>query len=164
VDRIGKDISGTGMDTNVIGRRGIEGAPPLPGPDIARVVALRLSEKSGGNAYGIGLADVTTRNLARAADTDKMMANAMASTFLERARMPLCFESDREAIMAAVRTSGAESEEILMARIKDTLHLSELYMSPALLETAGGRVDILSGPAGLVFDDMGNLDTVEVWK
>ena len=93
-----------------------------------------------------------------------MMANAMASTFLERARMPLCFESDREAIMAAVRTSGAESEEILMARIKDTLHLSELYMSPALLETAGGRVDILSGPAGLVFDDMGNLDTVEVWK
>jgi hypothetical protein len=158
VDSIGKDLSGTGMDTHVIGRRFITGEPEPDFPRIKRVVALRLSPGSKGNAYGIGLADVTTQAVIRAVDHASMNANAMASTFVERVRIPVALPSDRQAIEAAVSTCNHPRLATLkLARIHDTLHLEELHVSKRLLDTLSLSVDLLEGPIPWPFDDEGNL-------
>jgi len=159
VDFIGKDISGTGMDTNVIGRRGLAGEPDPDRPRIKRIVALRLSPGSGGNAYGIGLADVTTKKLVNAMDPALAKANAMASTFVERSRVPVAFASDREAVAAAVRTSGAgDPSSVGLARIKDTSSLAEMLVSKPLLDKVGEEFEVISGPLDWEFDERGDLD------
>ena len=159
VDSLGKDLSGTGMDTNVIGRRFITGAKEPDRPRIKRIAVLRLSPASKGNAYGIGLADVTTRAVVRDMDPASMHANAMASTFVERARVPLALPSDRQAIEAAVSTCNhSDLGTLKMGRIRDTLHLEELHVSEALLDSLSESVDVLAGPLAWTFDDQGNLD------
>ena len=158
VDRIGKDISGTGMDTRVIGRLFVSSEQEPEGPRINRIVALRLSQESRGNAYGIGLADVTTRALIRSMDISVTQANAMASTFVERVRIPLTLSSDREAIVAAVLTcSRPGPATVRIARIQDTQNLSELWVSEPLLRSIHKPVKILSRPTGWRFDRAGNL-------
>ena len=160
VDRIGKDLSGTGMDTKVVGRLYIAGEPEPESPRIRRIAVLRLSKGGGGSAYGIGLADVTTEAVQRATDPVATRANALASTFVERARMPAVFPSDREAVFAAVSTCGHPDPETLrLVRIRDTLHLSELWVSNALLGSLSHNVNVLEGPVDWVFDEQGNLRT-----
>ncbi len=159
VDFLGKDLSGTGMDTNVIGRRFIACEPEPQGPRIKRVAALRLSPGSKGNAYGIGLADVTTQALVQAMDPASMHANAMTSTFLERARVPMALPSDRLAIEAAASTCHhPDLRTLRLARIRNSLHLETLLVSESLLETATKPVEVLGGPAEWRFDKEGNLD------
>lgn len=159
VDRIGKNISGTGMDTHVIGRLFITGEPEPDRPRIHRIAVLRLAPESEGNAYGIGLADVTTEGLIRKTNRETMQANAMASTFVERARVPLALPSEREAIEAAVRTCNhADLSTLKLARIQDTLHLEELHVSKGLLDSLSKPVKVLEGPLAWAFDEQGNLD------
>lgn len=156
VDCLGKDISGTGMDTKVIGRLAIAGEPEPTCPRIQRIVALRLS--GSGSAYGIGLADVTTEALVQAMDPEATRTNALASTFLERARVPLAFPSDREAIRAAISTcANPDPETLKLARITDTLHLDEMFVTQPLLDTISDKVDVLEGPLDWEFDPGGNL-------
>jgi len=163
VDRIGKDISGTGMDTNVIGRRGIAGMEDIEKPRIKRVVALRLSRNSGGNAYGIGLADITTRALIKDMDPGLAMKNALASTFLERARTPLAMPSDREAVEAALATCNSPGKrELKIARIGDTAHLAEMLLTKPLVEQCTRTIRILEGPLEWEFDKKGNLAPMEL--
>ena len=158
VDSLGKDLSGTGMDTHVIGRRYITGTEEPGRPRIKRIAVLRLSSGSKGNAYGIGLADVTTRAVIRGMDPESMYANAMASTFVERVRIPLALPSDRQAIEAAVSTCNhADVGTLKLGRIRDTLHLEELHVSEALLNSLSKSVDVLDGPLVWPFDDQGNL-------
>lgn len=158
VDALGKDISGTGMDTMVIGRSFLTGEPEPESPRIKRIAVLRLSPGSKGNAYGIGLADVTTRAVTGAMDPASMQANAMTSTFLERIRLPLALDSDREAIEAAVSTCNHPDRQTLrIARIRNTLHLEEMYISEALLRSVPDSVEVLEGPLEWPFDDRGNL-------
>jgi hypothetical protein len=159
VDTAGKDLSGTGMDTHVIGRRFITGEPEPEVPRIKRIAVLRLSPGSKGNAYGIGLADVTTQAVVRAMDQASMLANAMTSTFVERARVPLALPSDRQAIEAAVSTCNhPDLETLKLGRIRNTLHLEELHVSESLLEDIAKSLEVVEGPLEWLFDEQGNLD------
>ena len=158
VDYLGKDISGTGMDTSVIGRLHIAGEPEPESPRIKRLVALRLSPRSQGSAYGIGLADLTTEALIRAMDPMATRANALASTFIERAKVPLAFPTDKKAIQAGVATCGhPDLASLRIARIRNTLHLSELLVSEPLLKNLDLPAKTLEGPLDWPFDLDGNL-------
>ena len=87
-----------------------------------------------------------------------MYANAMASTFVERVRIPLALPSDRQAVEAAVATCNhSDLGTLKLARIRDTLHLEELHVSEALLNSLSKSVDVLEGPLAWSFDDQGDL-------
>lgn len=130
IDRIGKDISGIGMDSNITGRhRDLTGdfcVPPRP----KRIFVRELSEKSGGNANGIGLADFTTTRLVSAIDRKKTYANALAAISPEKAAVPMHFNTDLEALSACLSTCGCcDPQKLRLVRIKDTAHLEFLEVS-----------------------------------
>ena len=129
LDEIGKEISGTGMDTNVVGRIGIAGVAEPASPRVCRIVVLGLTEASHGNALGIGLADVTTRRFAQQVDHEVTNANVLTSTFLERGRMPLVAADDAEALRWALHTCGAAAGDAAVVRVRNTLALETLLLS-----------------------------------
>ncbi|MGB9858934.1 MAG: lactate racemase domain-containing protein [Moorellaceae bacterium] len=160
VEEMGKNISGCGMDTNVIGRIKIKGVPEPERPDIKVVVVLDLTEESHGNAVGIGLADLTTRRLVNKIDWEQMYANCITSTFPERGKIPVTLETDELAIKTAFMWIGpVRSREAKVIRIKNTLQLSEMYVSEACLEELKGHpnIELLEGPVNMQFDEGGNL-------
>ncbi|MDR7588050.1 MAG: DUF362 domain-containing protein [Armatimonadota bacterium] len=162
VDRMGKDISGTGMDVNVIGRWRLPGVPEPPAPRIRRIVCLRLSAASEGNAQGVGLADVVTRRLVDALDPVATYANAVTSTYLERAFVPVTMPTDRDAIAAALASLATDPRQARVARIRSTAHLEVLWVSEAVLPELRGRPDIEVGePVPLAFTDDGILAGVD---
>ncbi len=136
LDEIGKEISGTGMDTNVVGRIGIAGVAEPAAPRVRRIVVLGLTEASHGNALGIGLADVTTRRFERQVDHEVTNANVLTSTFLERGRMPLVAADDAEALRWAVHTCGATAHDAAVVRVRNTLALETLLLSSNAAERA----------------------------
>ena len=131
LDEIGKEISGTGMDTNVVGRIGIAGVAEPASPHVRRIVVLGLTEASHGNALGIGLADVTTRRFEQQVDHDVTNANVLTSTFLERGRMPLVAADDAEALRWAIHTCGAAARDAAVVRVRNTLALETLLLTQA---------------------------------
>ncbi|PKN66916.1 MAG: hypothetical protein CVU57_04970 [Deltaproteobacteria bacterium HGW-Deltaproteobacteria-15] len=139
VEEMGKNFSGTGMDTNVIGRwKGVEVTMPIR-PEIKRVVVLRLSQASEGNANGIGLVDFTTRNLVEAIDWNATLTNVRTTGFWERAFCPPFPGSDRDAIEWALQSLKQPTETPIVAgRIRNTLHLEELWLTESALEKAAG--------------------------
>jgi uncharacterized protein DUF362 len=142
VDLMGKEISGTGMDTNVLGRRMVRGMPEPPGVDITNVVVLDVSRASGGNAVGIGLADFAPLRALERVDLAATYANAMTAGLqgVQRAQLPIVLATDRDAIHAAVLTAGlADMRQVRMARIRSTLHLDEMMLSPNLLQECADR-------------------------
>jgi hypothetical protein len=158
VDRIGKEISGDGMDPNITGRY------PTPyasgGPAVNKLVVLDLTEKTHGNANGMGAADFITRELVDKADWDSTYANALTSTVCGPIRIPMVLASDREAICAAVKTSFARDlTKVRLVRVKDTLSLEEIYISEALLDEAKANpdIEICGSPEEMKFDAAGNL-------
>lgn len=158
VDEMGKDKSGTGMDTNVIGRLDLRGEPELKEPRIRRIVVLGLSGRTAGSAYGIGLADITTRRVIDKLDLNAMRENALASTFVERVRIPVWFNSDREAIIAAIKTCWCPDPGALrLCRIKSTLELDEFWITENLLKPSRIKLQVLSRPKKFKFDARGNL-------
>lgn len=147
VDEIGKNFSGTGMDVNVIGRRRIAELPELPVPRIRRIVALRLSAHSEGNAQGIGLADLTTQRLVDAMDRRATYLNTMTSTFLNRGFIPITLPSDREAIAAAFQTLGLDDpRSALVMRIPNTLRLERVLASDAVVRRIAEEPGVEIGP------------------
>jgi hypothetical protein len=135
VDRMGKNLSGAGMDTNIIGRIRIYGQPETEDPDIRSIVVSDLTDESHGNAIGIGLADVITKNLYDKINFEVTYKNVATSSFLERGKIPIVAENDHAALLLALRNCGLVgngTERII--RIKDTLHLDELYVSDALID------------------------------
>ena len=129
LDEIGKEISGTGMDTNVVGRLGIAGVAEPESPRVRRIVVLGLTEASHGNALGIGLADVTTRRFEQQVDHEVTNANVITSTFLERGRLPLVAANDAEALRWAIHTCGAAVADAAVVRVRNTLALETLLLS-----------------------------------
>jgi hypothetical protein len=133
VDEIGKNYSGTGMDTNIIGRIRVLGVEEPKKPTVKYVIASNLSEASHGNALGIGLADLTTQRLYEKIDLKTMNENVVTSTFLARAAIPIVLDNDQEALKAALRaTWGVSAEEARIVRIPNTLHIGELYVSEVI--------------------------------
>lgn len=160
VEELGKEISGTGMDTNVIGRRGIPGEPDPPRPRVTTLVVLDMTAASHGNAIGVGLADITTDRLVREIDRVGFYANVLTSGFLERGKIPLHFPSDREAIVATLHQNRHRPLAALrVAWIKNTLHLKEILVSEALLPELRGRsdLDIDPRPVPMTFTADGRL-------
>ncbi|MBC7319044.1 DUF2088 domain-containing protein [bacterium] len=157
VDEIGKDISGAGMDTNIIGRIYIDGEPEPEKPKITRIVVTDLTEKTHGNAIGLGLADFTTKKLFNKIDFDATYQNAITSTFVLRGKIPIIAEDSRTAIEWALRTCGPiDIEKAKIIRIKNTLSLSELYVSESVLREIKDRVEVI-GDFIDICDDKGEL-------
>lgn len=157
VDRMGKDKSGSGLDTNVIGRMMIRGTPEFLRPRIVNIVVLDLTDASHGNAVGIGLADFVPLRLIQKLDLRSMYTNALTSGLggVQRGQLPLTLPTDRDAIAAAVATcAAADPGRIRLARIRDTLDLGDLWLSPALLDDLAGdpRIEILGAPEALRFE------------
>ena len=143
VDQMGKDISGVGIDTNIIGRIKISGQKEPESPAIKAIAVLDLTENSHGNAIGVGLSDVITRKLFEKIDLSTTYTNAVTSSFLERAKIPVIASSDREAFGLALRSCGfLKKGEARIIRIKDTLHLDEMYVSQSVMDQLKDSPDI----------------------
>jgi len=157
VERMGKEISGTGMDCHVIGRRRIIGEPEWSDtPQIHSLVLLRLTQASHGNAVGVGLADFTTRHLVQSIDWDVTRANVLTSGNLERVKLPLVYDTDQGALEAAAFRERAKGvEQLCFVNIRDTLYLREMVISAPLL-TESAELEVISGPFGPKYDDLGN--------
>jgi Lactate racemase N-terminal domain len=151
VDEMGKDKSGTGMDTNVLGRCWVHGIPEFESPSIAAISVHRLSVASHGNASGLGLADVIPARLLEQIDLRASYVNALTSGAggARRSRLPMVLEDDEAAVIGAVTMSGRRDwADLRLARIRDTLSPNELMVTPALLEEVEDRVDLeITGPA-----------------
>ncbi len=148
VDEIGKDISGSGMDTNIIGRLRLEGAAEPESPRIKAIVVLDLTESSHGNALGIGLADFTTRRLLDKIDFKLTAKNVFTSGFLERGKIPLVLETDAEAIDAALthvfRANPQDRANARVVRIRNTLELEQVWVSSTLLDEIRADANFIS--------------------
>lgn len=165
IDRIGKDVSGSGMDTNVMGRkRAFRGQVAPPGmPAIRLIHVCGLTEHTHGNATGIGLADFTRTSLVQQMDYRSTVINCLTAGYPEGAFTPVHFASDREVIDAALVIIGTRTpEEGRVLHIQDTLHLDELEVSEALLEAADRQTEfeVLGAGRPMRFDAAGNLPPV----
>jgi len=168
VDRMGKNISGTGMDPNIIGR-GAHGYSTLfreqrPAglglPVIRRIFVRELAPESHGNAIGIGLADFTTRRLVEAMDRQTTSINALTALSLHLAKTPMYFDTDREAIeQALVSTCLADTAAARVVRIADTLSLEKMEVSEVCGSELSHRpqVEPLTASREMAFDQCGNL-------
>ena len=137
VEEMGKNFSGTGMDTNVIGRwKDMDVKGPIT-PEIKRIVVLRLAEASEGNANGIGLADFTTRKLVESIDWKATLTNVQTTGFWGRAFCPPFPGSDREAIQWALESlQQPQDAPLIAARIRNTLQMEELWLNEAAFSAA----------------------------
>src|SRR5215470_2873915 len=160
VEQMGKNISGAGMDTNVIGRPTNPHEPFPNDPKILWIVALDLTDESYGNAIGIGNADFTTRRLVDKIDMKPTLINAITACEPGTAKVPATYETDRDAVEAALSCIGlAPPERARVIRIKNTLMLGEIEVSEAFAPDLAKRPDLtpLGDPAPLPFDAAGRL-------
>jgi len=160
---MGKNISGTGLDTNVIGRIMFIGEKEPESPRITRIVVLDLTEESHGNAIGIGLADYATQRLVDKIDPVATSTNAIAAVTPEKGRIPIALKTDREAVEIAFTTiREVDPEEARVVHIKNTLEIAEFDVSEALLEEVKGKENLkLKKELGNIsFDSQENLQAV----
>jgi hypothetical protein len=147
VDRMGKDISGVGMDTNVIGRMMVTGLDDPATPLVRMIGCHRLSEASHGNACGMGLADVVPQALMDAVDMEATQVNVITSGALLRGKTPLVASTDRDVWELCCRgASVVDVSTVRAMRIVDTLHCADAWVSDVVLAELGGdeRVEIVA--------------------
>jgi hypothetical protein len=161
IDRIGKEISGTGMDTNVIGRKSNDNcAAPDEYPKIREIYVRSLTEKSAGNASGIGIAEYCHQRVVQAMDAEVTRINCVTSAHVTAGATPLSFPSDRAVLDAVVSQIGRDRiADLKWMWISDTLNVSDLACSRGYLDAVGQRDDleILTDPRPLDFDREENL-------
>ena len=163
VDKLGKNISGDGMDPNVSGTFGSPGRPRNgePGPILAqRTVVLDLTDESHGNFNGIGVADVTTKRLIDKSIVDVTYPNALTSTLVNMVKMPIFAHSDENAIKLAVRVCNMiDKQHPRIVRIANTMELSHIWVSEALVEEvkAHPHMELDGELQDWGFDENGNL-------
>lgn len=153
IDEMGKEISGSGMDTHVIGRARMPSIPEKDwdGPDVRIVCVLDITDASHGNGAGIGLADMTTRRLVERLDLKATMVNHKTSGEggVYRASLPVILENADECVKAAVGSCGrGHREEVRLVRIRNTELVERFEVSSAVLEEVRGRQDleVVDGP------------------
>ena len=160
VDEIGKDVSGTGMDPNVIGRMYFFPNEEPKSPRYIRILVRDLTKKTAGNAVGMGLADFGTRRLANKVNFHYTYTNALTGLSPMRSKTPIIFETDREAIQGALKTIGlTQPPDAKVARIRNTLAVEYLQASERLLPEIRERSDleIVDGPWEFKFSETGDL-------
>lgn len=129
VDRMGKEISGTGMDVNVIGmHRRVGGAGK---PDIRTIVCLDLTDASHGNALGVGFADLVPQRLVDKIDRATTYANVLTTGFYGTGKIPVTLPTPADCVVAAMQPFDPDT--VRLVRIRDTKHLDRLWVSTALL-------------------------------
>jgi hypothetical protein len=162
-DRLGKNISGTGLDTNIVGRSIYGYTPGQPWcdgmPRVLRIAVMDLSDESDGNAVGMGLVDFVPERFMRRVDHEVTRLNALTSCSPAGAKTPVVLRDDREAILAAIGTARLRPEGPRIVYIRDTLALQDVLVSEACRAPVAGRegIEIVSGPARLRFDARGRL-------
>lgn len=161
IDQIGKDISGTGMDTNVIGRKGyLYPCSEEISPQVRRIYVRDLTEGTHGNATGIGIADFTHTRLVTKTDAEVTYINCVTGDNPKAASMPIHYDTDRKVLDVALKTVGmVRPEDARVVWIRNTLDLKEVMVSEAYKEQMNGRKDLeLVEPArALEFGGDGNL-------
>lgn len=157
VDRQGKDVSGQGMDTNVIGRRPFAINEPAPEkPNIKRIFTRKLTETTHGNAMGMGSADLLHRDVVTELDSATTLINAITASTIRGVRLPPVVETDRAGLTAALSTLGVVgADDARVLRVTDTMHLHRCYASTALVDEARERDDlqVLCEPEPISFTD-----------
>jgi hypothetical protein len=156
VDQIGKEFSGTGMDPNITHRFATRKMQAHARLFISRLVALELSPRSNGNGNGAANADVVTERLERAYDREAVYANALTSTVLLQAKMPMVMPDDQSAIKTAVKTcEAADLGQVRLLRVPNTLQLEYLYASEAMLPEIEARpgIEIIGSLEEMRFED-----------
>jgi hypothetical protein len=161
IDEIGKEISGAGMDTNVVGRkRSLGSKPPEGQPEMRFIFVRELSAHTHGNAAGIGAADFTTTRLVRSMNYKATVINCLTSGYSEGANLPVHLDSDREVIEAALSIIGTrEPHQARVMRIRNTLSVESVEVSePCLAQGDAQTTFAVEGePFELTFDAAGNL-------
>jgi hypothetical protein len=162
IDEIGKEISGSGMDTNVVGRkRAFHSSTPAGQPQMRFIFVRGLSARTHGNATGIGLADFTTTRLVRAMDYRATVINCLTAGYPEGANLPVHFESDRQVVDAALAILGTRKpEESRIMRIINTMSLEDVTVSEPCLQLPqeAGAFTTVGGARDIVFDEGGNFE------
>ena len=135
IDQMGKNISGVGIDPNIIGRLKIQGEKEPGNPNIKRIIVADLTDKSNGNAIGIGLADFITTKLYKKIDFKSTYENVLTTSFIERAKIPIISDNEKSALDQAMSTLGnIDINKLRMIRIKNTLCLDEIYVSRSIYD------------------------------
>ena len=160
VDKIGKNISGDGMDPNVSGRF-VQPKYCSGGIDAEKVVILDITDETHGNAQGIGLAEVTTRRLVNRMKLEMTYPTGVTNTFLHLMKIPMIMDNDREALQLALMCcpEAEDPDNMKMIRIPNTAHIEYIEISEGMLPLAKANpnLEILSEPYDLPFDENGNL-------
>jgi hypothetical protein len=161
IDEMGKEISGAGFDTKVVGRINLPLRTKEPeSPRVKRIVVCDLTEMTEGNAAGVGIADLITRRLADKINLETTFMNCLSSGDPEGGKIPIALENDREAISVAIRCVGSIPQDKVKAiRIKNTLRLGEVDVSAAYKDELMKRKDleIVDNERPMAFDSFGNL-------
>lgn len=163
VDEMGKNISGSGMDSNVLRRKhwaDVRDGEALEPAGPRRVFIRDLTDATEGNAAGVGLADFALDRVARKYDRHKTYTNAITATRPRGAMLPLTFPTDREAIEMALMSAGVENpERARIVRVLNTRQLTHMEATESLLDHIhdGCRVHVAGPGAGMAFDDDGML-------
>ncbi len=156
---LGKNLSGSGMDYNVVGMWRRIGGERLP--NFERIAVLDLTEESDGNGLGVGIADFTTRQLYDKLELTKMYTNGIISGALAAIKIPIVLESDRQALQVGLHSVG-HGRDARVAIVRSTLDLETLWVSEALLDEVGtnARLEALGPAAELDFSTQGRLGLV----
>ena len=160
IDEIGKDISGTGFDTNVVGRFHTPYAYGFGSPEITRLAILNLTDKSHGNANGVGIADFTTQRVFDKLLFEQTYPNALTSTVPISVKIPMVLKNDRQAIQAAIKTCNRpDKKNVLLARVRNTMRLDEIEVSANLIDLVdrNGNTELVGRPYSFAFNEAGNL-------
>jgi len=159
VNEIGKDISGAGMDPNIIGRS--KSAEKNIGKNIHIIIPLDLTERTHGNAAGIGLSDLITKKLFEKIDFNIFYTNLLASNGYLEGKIPLVLKNDEYAIKVAMKILNKNCENVKMVRIQNTLNIIEMEVSKVLLGEVKNnkKINIVGEARRLKTDKRGNLLT-----
>jgi lactate racemase-like protein len=169
VDQIGKNVSGAGMDPNVVGRS-VHGyssslsVRPNSGPRISRIFVRSVTEASSGNAVGIGMADFTTTSVVRSIDFQTSYMNALTALTPQTVKIPIHFDTDREAIERALQSLALDDPASAhVVQIRDTLSLEQVRISASYAKQLKDRDDLVavSSEFDMSFDAKGNLISVD---
>lgn len=162
IDEMGKNISGAGMDTNVIGRMMIRGSAEFDRPRITNIAVLDITDPSHGNAIGLGLADFIPFRVLEKLDLRSSYINAMTSGLggPQRGQVPMAMATDRSAVAAAILTCGrADLDQVALVRLRNTLDLENLLVSESLRDQVLSHpsLEITGEATPMQFDDHGHL-------
>jgi hypothetical protein len=160
---LGKNISGTGMDTNIIGRS-VDGSMNEQRRSDVRVIYVRgLTQETHGNAIGMGMAEIVSARLAAQVDKQSTYTNALTSLGVANARIPMHFDSDAECLRAALRVAMAEPAEARVVRVRNTLAMDRFVATANYATELAERSDlrIVREAGAWRFNAAGDLDVAD---